>query len=108
MGPRKTRRTPAGSRRSVATLPKTSLANARQNTLRQLRLQNLSRHLYELGPRSVLEFVSEVAATFGEDVVERLEAYGRLDAAALRALGADSLPASPLRVVAGLHRGDFP
>lgn len=64
------------------------------------RLQYLAEHLHQLGARAVHEFVVELATAYGGDVVDRLEAYGRIDPRILRALGGDRFPAGPLRRVA--------
>jgi hypothetical protein len=56
-----------------------------------LRVRHLTAHLYALGPRPLYEWACEVVG--GADPLTRLEAYGRLDADAVHALGADKLPA---------------
>ena len=53
------------------------------------RMRRLAQHLYDLGPRPVLEFIKEIVA--GSDPVQALEAYGRLDRDVVHALGADRL-----------------
>jgi hypothetical protein len=57
-------------------------------------------HLHDLGARALYEFVVEIAAIHGDDVLDRLGDYTRLDAEMLRATGGDRFPASPMRVVA--------
>ena len=53
------------------------------------RLRRLCAHLTSLGPRSVYEFTREVMN--GADILERLQAYDRLDASIVKYLGADRL-----------------
>lgn len=64
------------------------------------RLQRLATHLHDLGPRAVFEFIVEMSTVYGPEVTERLEAYGRIDPALLRAVGADRFTGSPIRRVA--------
>jgi hypothetical protein len=56
-----------------------------------LRVRRLTQHLHALGPRPLYEWACEVVG--GADPLARPEAYGRLDADTVRALGADKLPA---------------
>jgi hypothetical protein len=63
------------------------------------RLQVLTEHLHSLGPRALHEFLLEVIAAPGGDVVERLEVYRRLDPAVVRAVGGDQFPPAPLHLV---------
>src|SRR6185437_10109735 len=60
----------------------------------EYRLQHLARHLHQLGERALHEFVVELAARFGDEVVQRLEEYRRVDDGILRALGGDRFPPS--------------
>ena len=64
------------------------------------RLQYLAERLHQLGPRALHEFVVELAAAYGCDVIDRLEGYSRIDPHLLHALGGDRFPARPLRRVA--------
>ena len=69
----------------------------------RVRLQRLIGHLHSLGPRPVGEFLIEILAAWpvpADDVLERLERYGRLDPDVVHALGADRFPPMPLQVVA--------
>src|SRR5690348_15609716 len=56
-----------------------------QNTSR---IQQASRHLHRLGERALHEFIIELATAFGPVVIDRLEAYRRIDLGLLRAVGA--------------------
>ena len=58
----------------------------------EVRLRHLAGQVHALGPRSFFELVREVAR--GEDIVERLEVFARLDPAIVAAIGADVLPPS--------------
>lgn len=69
----------------------------------RLRFQRLAGRLHELGPRPVGEFIAELVETLpvsAGEVIDRLERYGQLDPATVRALGADRFPPVPLRSVA--------
>jgi hypothetical protein len=61
-----------------------------------LRLRYLASRLHELGPRPTFEFLAE--ALQGAPILDRLEAYGRLDPETVRALGADALPPTVVRI----------
>lgn len=74
--------------------------DAPQQAAQDARLRHLARRLHELGERPLYEFIREVIA--GRDPLERLEVYGRLDPAIVRALDGDRLP--ELRAVAGRRR----
>jgi hypothetical protein len=54
------------------------------------RLRYLARRLHALGERSVYEYLREIIA--GANVVDRLEAFARLDPAIIEALGGSALP----------------
>lgn len=56
-------------------------------------------HLHELGPRATYEFIAELARAHGDDVVRRLERYGKLDPTVLRACGGDRLPPMPVHLI---------
>lgn len=62
-----------------------------------LRVRALSRHLYQLGERPLYEWACEVVGG-SSDPLGRLEAYGRLDADTVAALGGDKLPPTIMRV----------
>jgi hypothetical protein len=69
--------------------------NKKHSSVPYHRLQVLTEHLYSLGPRALHEFLLEVVAAPGSDVVGRLEVYRRLDPAVVRAVGADRFPPTP-------------
>ena len=68
-----------------------------------VRFVRLIGHLHGLGARATSEFISEVVTAHGleDDILRRLEQYGRLSPAILAALGGDQLIPAPLMVIAG-------
>lgn len=64
-------------------------------------VRRLAERIHAGGPRPLGELIAEVIAAHPE-LVERVEAYARLDPAALRLLGADRFPPA-LFVVGGLR-----
>ena len=68
--------------------------------------QRLTRHLYDLGERSVSEFLAELGREHGieEDILRRLRTYARLDLGVVRAVGGDKFPPTPLMVIDGRRR----
>lgn len=62
------------------------------------RRARLVQHLYDLGPRPVLEFVDELARAheIGGSVDELLEVYEDLDPLIVAALGAREIPQPPI------------
>jgi hypothetical protein len=60
------------------------------------RLRYLATRLHQLGPRPLFELLAE--AVQGAPILDRLEVYGRLDPATVRALGADALPSLIVRI----------
>ena len=56
------------------------------------RLQYLTKRLYRLRPRALHELLVELTATFGPEVLARLEAHARLDPEILRVVGGDHFP----------------
>jgi hypothetical protein len=63
-----------------------------------LRFRRLSERVWRLGPRPVGELLIEVAA--GRDLIQALEAYAALDAAAVLRLEARAWPPDPIHEVA--------
>ncbi len=57
--------------------------------------------VHALGPRPLAEMLGEIATATGQPaaVADRIEAYAALDAAVLRAVGADSFPPNVLEIV---------
>jgi hypothetical protein len=79
-----------------------SLQERRSTELRKLQRARLAKRLWTLGERVEFEFVEHLIATFDldEDAVIRIEQrFAGLDLEALRALGAERLPPSPLHQV---------
>ena len=70
-------------------------------TAATLRRRHLVRHLHALGERAVDELLIELGRAHGiaDDILTRLEGYGRLDRNTVAALGADRMPPVPLHVV---------
>jgi hypothetical protein len=71
--------------------------DSRENTrdhheVQRVHLTRLAVHLHALGPRATFEFIAELAALYGPAVVDRLEAYGRLDRYMLTLIGGDIFP----------------
>ena len=62
-----------------------------------LRRQRAAEHLYNLGPRPVLEALAEVEAGAGLDRL--LADFARLDPETVRQLGGDRFPPLPIHVV---------
>jgi len=71
-----------------------------------LRRQHLVRHLHRLGERAVGELLIELGQAHGieADIVARLERYGRLSSAIVRALGATNLPQREFLAIKGGRR----
>jgi hypothetical protein len=95
-----------GARRSAPRAPTrsvgVSLQERRSAELRKLQRARLAKRLWTLGERVEFELVEHLIATFDldEDAVIRIEQrFAGLDLEALRALGADRLPPSPLHQV---------
>ena len=77
---------------------------SRGNSLRSsVNVQQRFKKLHELGPRAGLEFVLEVSekGLRGEDLLDSLDKYCRLDLRSLQAVGGDKFPAPPLHAVSG-------
>lgn len=89
--------------RACGVVPLSQLTDDRENDPSRPRLQALSEHLHGHGARAVHEFMVELVAAHGDDVVRRLEAYGRLDAEVIKALGGDRF-APPFAAVGGGRR----
>ena len=70
---------------------------------RRLRRQRHVEQIHRLGARVIFELVDELDRHHGlaDDLDRRLERYAALDPEVLRALGADRLPVSPVRIVGG-------
>jgi hypothetical protein len=62
------------------------------DTLHTARLRCLASRLHELGERPLYELLRELLS--GQELLETLERYARLDPDVIRALGADRLPPS--------------
>ncbi len=92
MHPEKRRPGPAGGRVAGAKTEAVAGDRSPQGSSPQPQLQHLACHLAQLGERAVYEFILELATTFGADVTDRLEAYGRIDPSILRAIGGDRFP----------------
>lgn len=69
-----------------------------------IRTRRLAEHLHRLGARALCEFIVELTGIYGDGVLERLEAYSRIDPAILRAVGGDRFPPPALHVVIGRSR----
>ena len=65
------------------------------------RFERQVEHLHRLGPRAVAEFLIEIARGTGQSsfIMDRLQAYARLDPEILRAVGGDRFPPMPLGLV---------
>ena len=65
------------------------------------RFERQVKHLHNLGPRAVAEFLSEIATTTGQSrfIAARLQVYAKLDPEIVRAVGGDRFPPMPLEVV---------
>jgi hypothetical protein len=63
------------------------------------RLQVLAQHLHDLGARAIFELLLEPVTAHGTNVIDRLEAYGRIDPEILKALGGHQFPPRPLHLV---------
>jgi hypothetical protein len=90
-----------GARRSAPRAPTRSLAERRAQENRRLRRQRYAQRIWPLGDRVLFELVDHIADRFGiEDEVDRLlDRFAGLSPEILRAVGADRLPARPLRLV---------
>ena len=75
----------------------------KSQALARLRRQRHVEQLHRLGARVLFELVDELDRHHGlaDDLDRRLERYAALDPEVLRALGADRLPVSPVRIVGG-------
>ena len=69
-----------------------SRLDGRQDIPPPPRLQHLAEHIHALGPRPLCELLVELVAAHGDDVIQRLEAYGRIDPRLLRVMGGDRFP----------------
>jgi hypothetical protein len=83
--------------------PHPSLQTRRASEARRLRRQRYSARIWPLGDRVLFGLVDHIAGRFDleDEVVRLLDRFAGLDLEALRALGADRLPCSPLRAVRG-------
>ncbi|WP_282609390.1 hypothetical protein [Pelagibius sp. Alg239-R121] len=103
-------------RRSVANLPgvhtkpqrvtdkyRLRPAMARGNLLTSVSVQQRFKKLWSLGPRATLEFAIEVSekGLRGDDLLDCLDAYCRLDLQSLQVTGGDKFPAQPIYAVTG-------
>ena len=68
------------------------------NPLDDLRRRRRIEAVYHLGVKPIAELLVEIADPIDLDLA--LDRYGRLDRSIVRALGADTFPANPLREVA--------
>ena len=68
-----------------------------------LRRQRLVQHLHRLGERAVDELLVELGLEHGieADILLRLECYGRLSPAVVRALGGANLPGRDFLAIDG-------
>jgi hypothetical protein len=68
---------------------------------RRLRRQYLAQRVHTLGARVLFQLIDELDRHhgLGDDLDQRLERYAAVDPELLRALGADTFPALPLRLV---------
>jgi hypothetical protein len=93
-GPPKEKRRPG---QEAASISKNSSSNS-NHTLRAPRVQILAAHLHALGPRALHEFIVELITAHGTGIIDRLEAYRRIDPTILCALGGDRFPPRLWRV----------
>ena len=65
------------------------------------RFERMIEHLHRLGPRPVAELLIEIAHGTGQSalIADRIEAYSRLDADFIRAVGGDKFPPIPPELV---------
>jgi hypothetical protein len=65
------------------------------------RLEDGSRHLHELGPRAIGEFLAEIAAARDDlaSLLDRLDRYAEADPWMLEILGGSAFPRQPLHLV---------
>ncbi len=63
-----------------------------------VRLSRLARHVYELGPRAILQVLREIVAAhaIADDVIARLETYTALDPVTVALVGGRHIPEPPL------------
>jgi hypothetical protein len=77
-----------------------NLAELRTQATRRRRRQLMAEIVWRLGARAFFEFVDELDRHFDiPDLDRRLERYANVDPALVALLGADTFPASPMRVV---------
>jgi hypothetical protein len=73
----------------------------RECAARRLRRQRQVEAIYKLGPRVLLELLTEIDRHngLGNDLDQRLAKYAEIDPAALTATGGDRFPPLPIREV---------
>ena len=83
--------------------PLNTISADKSQALARLRRQRQVEQVHRLGARVLFELVDELDRHHGlaDDLDRRLERYAALDPEVLRALGADRLPVSPVRIVGG-------